>query len=219
MRRSRSKIAGWSTLLLSTLVPHAASAETDLIGGRERAPNSLSAPADSSAGRPSSVPPVPAAGEPAPQQLLSNRGRHRVAAGYKVGNGLGYLGGDLEISPMAHLELDLQMSWFSEKYGASGFGAAPSVRVLLLDDGRSTPYVSAGYLYFRLMFDNNTRGAGDGVFANLGYEWKWRGGLGIVVGAGVVYFRDVRAEDPRISIIGADGTRPNIEAGLRYWFL
>src|SRR4051794_20625036 len=73
--------------------------------------------------------------------------RH-LGVGYKIGNSLGYVGADLILSPIPHLALDLQASWFSRKLGASGFGGAAGVHAYLYDKGRSTPYLSAGYVRF-----------------------------------------------------------------------
>jgi hypothetical protein len=43
--------------------------------------------------------------------------------------------------------------------------------------------LSVGYVHFRLTFDNGVKGSGNAAFANLGCEWKWRFGLGILLGA------------------------------------
>lgn len=143
----------------------------------------------------------------------------RLGVGYKAGNGLGYLGADLNVTALSHVDVDLQVGWFNEKYGASGFGMAPTIRLTWNGAGRSTPFLALGVTYFRLTFDGGARGSGDGGLANLGYEWKWPSGLGIVLGGGILYLRDVRASDRRTMILGAEGLHANLEFGVRYRFL
>jgi hypothetical protein len=140
--------------------------------------------------------------------------------GYKIGDGLGYTGADVILSPLPHVALDLQGSWFQKKLGASGFGVAPAIQVFLKGDGKSTPYLSIGYVHFRLTFDNGVKGSGNAAFANLGYEWKWRFGLGILLGGGILYSGNVSTSDNgRTMILGEDGIKPSLEFGMRYMFL
>src|SRR4051794_1657238 len=50
-----------------------------------------------------------------------------LGVGYKIGNGIGFLGGDLIISPIPHLALDLQANTFSvatSSGSAHGYGVA-----------------------------------------------------------------------------------------------
>jgi hypothetical protein len=149
----------------------------------------------------------------------STSSARQVGMGYKLGDGLGYWGADLILSPIPHIALDLQGSWFSEKFGASGFGVAPALQFFLIGEGRSTPYLSVGYAHFWLTFDDGVKGSGSAIFANLGYEWKWRSGLGILVGGGILYAGNVSTSDNgRTQILGEDGLKANIEAGVRYMF-
>ena len=142
-----------------------------------------------------------------------------LGVGYKAGNALGGIGGDLIVSPLPHLEIDLQMSWFPRKYGGPAFGITPTIRGTLNGPGRSTPYLSAGFTYRWLRFANGTPGSSDGVIANLGYLWKWTSGFEVLAGGGLLYMRRVEASDPGIFIYGAEGLRFNLEFGLRYRFL
>ena len=50
----------------------------------------------------------------APEESISKH----VGVGYKIGNGLGFVGGDIIISPVDHLTLDLQANWFSFANGS-----------------------------------------------------------------------------------------------------
>ena len=142
-----------------------------------------------------------------------------LGVGYKAGNALGGIGGDLIVSPLPHLDIDLQMGWFPRKYGGPAFGITPTIRATLNGSGRSTPYLSAGFTYRWLRFANGTPGSSDGVLANVGYLWKWTTGFEILAGGGLLYMRRVEASDPGIFIYGAEGLRFNLEFGLRYRFL
>jgi hypothetical protein len=147
---------------------------------------------------------------------LSNPKSRYLGLGYKAGNALGNAGGDLSISLINHLDFDLQASWLYNKLGGSGFGISPGVRGLLLGHARSTPYLSVGYVYFRVRFDNGATGSGDAVFANVGYEFKLPAEFVLTLGGGVTYAGNVSTSDGKTVVIGEDGLRPNLEVGVRY---
>lgn len=184
-------------------------------------------PADSEPGHSSAMPSPtqgytsqafasPAAPVPPP----STGGKSHVGVGYKIGNGLGYLGGDVIISPLPHVALDLQAGWFpaGTKHGATAFGVAPNLRIFLNEGGRSTPYLSVGYVHFWLTFDQGDKASGRGVSSHLGYEWKWPSGLAILLGGGIIYQGNVSTAANRM-ILGEDGVRFSLESGIRYMFL
>ena len=58
--------------------------------------------------------------------------RKHVGVGFKIGNGMGFVGGDLIISPIDHLTLDLQASYLSTGVSggrtATGYGLAPTIQ-------------------------------------------------------------------------------------------
>jgi hypothetical protein len=141
-----------------------------------------------------------------------------VGLGYKIGNGLGFVGGDLIVSPAAHVALDLQANWFrvSTSTGrANGYGLAPGLQLYLRQPGVSTPYLSLGYIYATLAL-NDVRATLQGGFANAGYEWKWSNGLAILVGGGASRVASARATDGFTTVDYAGGWFLNIEAGLRF---
>ena len=147
--------------------------------------------------------------------------RKRMGVGYKIGNGLGFLGGDLIIAPIPHVTVDLQANWFSMSSGdssATGYGVAPSVQGHLFDGQVSSPYAGLGYVYATLSLDGVTASA-QGVFANLGYEWRWDSGLGILLGGGVGYVGAINATNGVETVSSPGGTHVNLEVGLRYMFL
>ncbi len=144
-----------------------------------------------------------------------------VGLGYKIGNGLGFLGGDLIISPIPHVVLDLQASTFSvgtSSGTATGWGVAPALQFHIREPGRSTPYVGLGYVYATLSLDNVTA-SGSGVSVNAGYEWKWTSGLGILVGGGICYLGNLEATDGTTTISRRSQFIPMLEAGIRFMFL
>lgn len=155
------------------------------------------------------------------QQSAPPVARKRMGVGYKIGNGLGFVGGDLIIAPIPHLTLDLQANWFSMSSGSSsatGYGLAPSVQGHLFDGQVSSPYAGLGYVYATLSLDGVTASA-QGVFANLGYEWRWESGLGILLGGGVGQLGAINATNGVETISSPGGTHFNLEVGLRYMFL
>jgi hypothetical protein len=152
--------------------------------------------------------------EPPPQKHLG--------IGYKIGNGLGVVGADVLVSPIPHITLDLQANYFSatspDGSKASGYGLAPTLQFHFFSGQRSSPYISAGFLYATLTLENVTA-SGKGAVANAGYEWRWPSGLGILVGGGINYLASIHATDGTTTIDSPSFTNFNIEAGLRYMFL
>jgi hypothetical protein len=144
-----------------------------------------------------------------------------LGVGFKIGNGLGFTGADIIIAPVNHLAFDLQANVFSVDTGsgtATGHGFAPAVQGRLFADQVSTPYVGVGLVYATVSLDNVTASA-TGVFANLGYEWRWGSGIGIILGGGVSHVGNIRATDGVTTIDQSGGTHFNLEAGLRFMFL
>ena len=72
--------------------------------------------------------PQPYSSHACPSPVAVTDARRKVGAGYKIGDGLGYIGADLIFAPLPHLVVDLQGSWFNRKLGASGFGVAPAYK-------------------------------------------------------------------------------------------
>ncbi|HEY7373099.1 MAG TPA: hypothetical protein VIF57_13125 [Polyangia bacterium] len=145
----------------------------------------------------------------------------RLGVGYKIGNGLGFVGGDVIVSPIDHLTLDLQANWFavsSNGTSANGYGIAPAAQFHLFKGQVSSPYIGLGYVYASLTLDGVTASA-SGAFANVGYEWRWRSGLGILLGGGVGYLGTVRATNGVETVESPGGTHFNLETGLRFMFL
>jgi hypothetical protein len=163
--------------------------------------------------------PAPASSTPPAEEQAASA--THVGLGYKIGNGLGFLGGDLIISPLPHVVLDLQASSFSAGTSsgtATGWGIAPALQVDIREPGRSTPYLSLGYVYATLSIDNVTA-SGSGVSLNAGYEWKWPFGMGILVGGGICHFGNLKATGGTTTISRDAQFIPVLEAGIRFMFL
>jgi hypothetical protein len=167
-------------------------------------------------------PPLPPVASAAPSAVPSPPPpEKRLGVGFKIGNGLGFVGGDLIVAPIDHLAFDLQASWLSDKLDtgtATGYGFAPGVQGRLFAGQVSTPYVALGLLYAHLALNGVTASA-TGFFMNIGYEWRWDFGLGILLGAGVGHLGTVHATDGVTSLDSPGGTHFNLEAGVRYSFL
>lgn len=153
----------------------------------------------------------------------------KVGVGYKVGNGIGFTGGDLVYRALPHVSFDLQVSYYFSRDALSdgsavtysGMGFAPAVHAQLRAVGH-TPYLSVGAIYVRLGAHHDSQtitGSGTGFFANAGYEWRFASGFGILVGGGVGDLMTMHLEDGSAS---ADMTPHqiylNIEGGVRYFF-
>jgi hypothetical protein len=148
--------------------------------------------------------------------------------GYKAGNGVGFLGADLIVNPIPHLGFDLQASFEPMSVTTIGPGASttesgllwaivPAVTGYLFPRG-STPYLSAGMVYAHLGLETASATV-TGTFANIGYEWKWKSGLGLQLGGGVGYITHGEAMSGNATIEVGGKLNPNLEIGLRYMFL
>jgi hypothetical protein len=146
---------------------------------------------------------------------------HLFGVGYKIGNGLGFLGADVIIRGIPHVTFDLQANYFSVSStgtdSASGYGLAPTVQLQWSPVGH-TPYLGLGYVYAHVSSGQATASA-SGFLINAGYEWRFASGIGILVGGGAAYLGNIQATNGVDTISVAGGWHPNLEAGLRYYFL
>jgi hypothetical protein len=153
----------------------------------------------------------------------------KFGVGYKVGNGIGFEGGDLIYRAFPHVGFDLQIGYYGSKDSLpdgspvtfTGVGFAPAVHAQLRPIGH-TPYLSAGLAYMRLEASHEGQlatGSATGFFTNVGYEWRFASGLGILVGGGV---GDIMSLHVQEGAAGAtDSTNHvyfNVEGGVRYFF-
>lgn len=117
-----------------------------------------------------------------------------LGVGYKLGNGIGFVGADVIVNPMPNLSLDLQMASFD-----GGFAYAPSIQYHL--DMANGPYVGVGY-----RGELNTASKLSGVFGNVGWHYMPMPNVGLTAGVG--YQKVIGAPDEF-----------NYEAGIRYFFM
>ncbi len=133
--------------------------------------------------------PVVAVAQPvAPVQEVVSK---HVGVGYKIGNGLGFVGGDLIIAPNDHVAFNLQANWFSASANgetATGFGLAPGVQFRIKEAPAHPPTSGSGTCTPRCRWATRPR-PGQGGFLNAGYEWRFPGGFGILLGGGLSYLK------------------------------
>jgi hypothetical protein len=140
-----------------------------------------------------------------------------VGVGYKLGNRLSFLGADVIVAPIEHLALDFQASVISES-SVSGYGIAPALQGRLNAGQTHSPYVALGFLWMKAKLGAQS-GSAAGGFLNVGYEWRWSSGLGILLGGGIsTLANEIRLTDGIVIALQPGGLRPNLEAGLRYTF-
>ena len=161
---------------------------------------------------------APMAPPVAPVQEVTSK---HVGVGYKIGNGLGFVGGDVIIAPTDRLSIDLQVGRLSTSAGdttATGFGVAPAVQFRFNDSPGSSPYMGLGYLYAQITLNQATAHV-QGVFLNGGYEWRWANGLGLLLGGGFNYLGTLEATDGVVVVKRKAQLVPEIEFGFRFLFL
>ena len=149
---------------------------------------------------------------------------HPVGVGYKIGNGLGFLGADLLLRLIPHVVFDLQVNYvsFSESlYGGAsqtvtGYGLAPTVQFQLKPIGH-TPYLGIGMVYVHESL-NDVTASTTGLLVNAGYEWRFASNVGVLVGGGIAVVGKVSATDGTTTIERSGGVLPNLEVGVRYYF-
>ncbi|HVU51824.1 MAG TPA: hypothetical protein VHL80_14105 [Polyangia bacterium] len=154
-------------------------------------------------------PPLPQPAPPVPEKKLG--------VGYKIGNGLGFLGADVIIAPVEHLAVDAQLNYQSDA-GASGTGFVVAAQGRLKGGQASTPYLGLGFLHESLTLASDSRSV-SGFVANLGYEWRWDQGLGILLGGGIAHVPEIEVSDGFVTVKKDGGWLPNLEFGLRWMFL
>ncbi len=138
-----------------------------------------------------------------------------LGVGYKIGNGVGFTGVDILVSPIPHISLDLQVSWMGGF--DTGIAVVPELQYSLDAEG-SSPYLGIGGLYLYAE-DGGITESGFGFVSNLGYEWKWDSGLGLQLGGGVSYIQEITVTNGISSTTIGGKYNPNLELGLRYRFL
>jgi hypothetical protein len=167
-------------------------------------------------------PPPPPPGVPVRPPVTPEK---HLGVGYKIGNGIGFMGADVIIAPIPHLALDLQANYESATVSngfttqtATGYGVAPELQGRLYEGQVNTPYVGVGFVRVSLKAFDITASA-NGFFVNGGYEWRWDSGLGILLGAGVAHVSGVHATNGIDTIDRGGFTAFNLEVGLRFMFL
>jgi hypothetical protein len=187
------------------------------------APNAGVAPVPTPANLPPPSPgyysPTPAERPPEVEAKQEPGPGRTLGFGYKIGNGVGFVGADIVINPVEHLSIDLQANYASvgtSRGTATGFALVPGLQGHLWAGQRSSPYLGAALIYLKMGVDGDSVSL-TGMAFNVGWEWKWNSGLGIIVGGGVGHIMNVSATNG-VEYNGKT-TMFNLEAGIRYMFL
>jgi hypothetical protein len=149
---------------------------------------------------------------------------HGIGVGYKIGNGLGFVGADVVGRYIPHVAIDLQANYVSVSVGqpngsaltASGYGFAPMVQAQWKTIGH-TPYLGVGLVYAHESLEGATASA-TGFLLNAGYEWRFASGVGVLVGGGIDDLGTIHATSPTATLDAPGGVLFNLEAGVRYFF-
>jgi hypothetical protein len=149
---------------------------------------------------------------------------HSVGVGYKIGNGIGFAGIDLILRLLPHVAFDLQANYVAVSESVdggpdqsiTGYGLAPMVQLQLKSIGH-TPYLGVGLVYIHESLQDVTA-SGTGLLVNVGYEWRFASGVGVLVGAGIDDLGTLSATNGTTTIQQPGGLLFNIEAGVRYYF-
>lgn len=151
-------------------------------------------------------------------------GGHGIGLGYKIGNGLGFVGADVVGRFIPHLAIDLQANYLSVSVGqpsgssltATGYGFAPMLQAQWKTIGH-TPYLGVGLVYAHESVEGASASA-TGFLLNAGYEWRFASGVGVLVGAGIDDLGTIHATSPTATLDAPGGVLFNLEAGVRYFF-
>jgi hypothetical protein len=139
----------------------------------------------------------------------------KLGVGYKIGNGIGFAGGDVVLRLIPHVVFDLQASYASAG-GMTGYGLAPTVQLQLNELGH-TPYLGAGIQHANLS-DEYRGGYATGFVVNAGYEWRFASGVGVLVGGGIQDLGTLHVTKGTATGTASGGAHLNLEAGVRYFF-
>lgn len=133
-------------------------------------------------------------------------GNNTFGIGYKLGNDIGFLGADLILNPHPNVSLDLQVGMDQGGTEQSTVAFAPAIQFHMTPMGPiGAPYVGVGYKY---RLGTSEIQAAQGVFGNVGWQFRPMPSVGILVGVGY----QQRLEPANEGIF-------NYEAGIRYFFM
>lgn len=136
--------------------------------------------------------------------------------GYHPGNFIGPLAFDVIVRPLRHLAVDVQAGYWSQDR-VEGLGVAPQVQWEFLR-GWQTPYAGLAFRYEEV-WSGGTSAASRGGALTGGWQFRWRSGLGVLVGAGALYKTAVNLDVPgTIAYYSSGGLSGTYEVGVRYFF-
>jgi hypothetical protein len=140
-----------------------------------------------------------------------------VGVGYHPGNFIGPLAFDVIVRPLPHVAVDLQAGYWTSQTDARGVVAAPQLQWEFRRGWRSTPYVGLAYRYEE-GWSEGVKATSKGGFLVGGWQFRWRPGLAVLLGGGVLYMTPLALNGPRASYWRAGGWFGTYEVGVRYFF-
>ena len=97
-------------------------------------------------------------------------------------------------------------------------GLAPMLQVYFNDPGQSTLYLGVGWIHASASLQNINASV-SGFAANIGYEWKWQSGFGVLLGGGVAILGNATATDGTNTVSISGGVHPNLEVSFRFMLI
>ena len=144
--------------------------------------------------------------------------RDRVlGVGFHPGNFVGPLAFDVILRPLPHIAVDVQAATSSSDLGMRTLEIAPQLQWEFRRGWRSTPYAGLGYRYEEDRLDGVTATSKGGFLVG-GWQFRWRSGFGVLLGAGVLYMTSVTLNTPGASYWSSGGWFGTYEVGARYFF-
>lgn len=139
-----------------------------------------------------------------------------VGLGYHAGNFIGPLAFDIIVRPLPHIALDVQAGYSREGVTTGRLGLAPHLQWEFWR-GPRTPYLGLAYRFEKVWVDEASA-TSTGGFLIGGWQMRWRSGLGILFGVGVLYKTAVNIRTASATYYSSGGFFGTYEIGLRYFF-
>ena len=139
-----------------------------------------------------------------------------VGLGYHPGNFIGPFAFDVIVRPLPHITFDLQAGYSKEGLLDGRVGLAPQLQWEFWR-GPQTPYLGLAYRYGRVWL-GGAAAASNGGFLIGGSQMRWRFGLGLLFGVGVLYKAPIDLQTATGAYSSQGGLFGTYEVGARYFF-
>lgn len=138
-----------------------------------------------------------------------------VGVGYHPGNFIGPLAFDVIVRPLPHITLDVQAGYSTQGITRS-LGIAPQLQWEFWR-GLRTPYLGLAFRYEKVWL-NGAAATSTGGALLAGWQVRWRSGLGVLFGIGVLYKTATDIRTAAAATTSDGGFFGTYEVGLRYFF-